>query len=82
MLSAIDCTWLELTGSGRVAIAACIAEVMMLIISGENDAFEKSFMCCRPQRLPATQRGGIARNVSDTTGAQVYSLLELISRYQ
>src|SRR5215217_7251038 len=48
MLSAIDCTCLELTGSGSVATAASIAVCMTLIISGENDALEKSFIRSKP----------------------------------
>jgi hypothetical protein len=44
MLSAIDCTWAELTGSGYVATAASIAFFMMPMVSGGNDAFEKSFI--------------------------------------
>jgi hypothetical protein len=56
MVSAIDCTWLELTGSGNVATAALIAVSMMLIVSGEKDALEKSFMGLRPEPLPATRK--------------------------
>jgi len=55
MVSAIDCTWVELTGYGNVATAASIAVSMMLNISGEKDAFEKSFMRSRPKRLPAAR---------------------------
>ena len=42
MVSAMDCTCEELTGSGNDATAASIASFMMPMISGENDAFEKS----------------------------------------
>jgi hypothetical protein len=50
----------ELTGSGKVATAASIAVSMMLIISGEKDALEKSFMRLRPQATPrhVQERGG------------------------
>jgi hypothetical protein len=44
MLSAIDCTCAELTGSGNVAIAASIATFIMSTVSGGKDAFEKSFI--------------------------------------
>ena len=40
----MDCTCAELTGSGSVATAASRASCMMPIISGGNDAFEKSFI--------------------------------------
>ena len=43
MVSAMDCTCEELTGSGNDATAASMASFMMPMISGENDAFEKSF---------------------------------------
>jgi hypothetical protein len=44
MLSAMFCTRTELTGSGSVATAICSAGSIAAIRSGENDAFEKSFM--------------------------------------
>ena len=44
MLSAIDRTCAELTGSGNVAIAASIATIIMPTVSGGKDAFEKSFI--------------------------------------
>lgn len=44
MDSAMDCTCVELTGSGKDATAASKAIVMMLIVSGGKDAFEKSFI--------------------------------------
>jgi hypothetical protein len=37
-------TWAELTGFGRDATAVSNAAFMMPIVSGENDAFEKSLM--------------------------------------
>jgi hypothetical protein len=40
----MDCTCAELTGSGSVATEASRASFMMPIISGGNDAFEKSFI--------------------------------------
>jgi hypothetical protein len=40
----MDCTCAELTGSGSVATEASKASCMMPIISGGNDAFEKSFI--------------------------------------
>jgi hypothetical protein len=40
----MDCTCAELTGSGSDATAASKVFFMMPIVSGENDAFEKSFM--------------------------------------
>jgi len=43
----MDCTCTELTGSGSVATAASKASFMMPIISGGNDAFEKSFISSR-----------------------------------
>src|SRR6185437_6942638 len=42
MVSAIDCTCAELTGSGNVATAASIAVFMRSMVSGGNDALEKS----------------------------------------
>ena len=44
MLSAIDRTCAELTGSGNVATAASIAVFMRSMVSGGNDALEKSSM--------------------------------------
>ena len=44
MVSAIDCTCVELMGSGRDATAASIASFMMARVSGGNDAFGKSFI--------------------------------------
>ena len=46
MVSAIDCTCTEFTGSGSDATAASRAIFMMLRVSGGNDAFEKSFISC------------------------------------
>ena len=40
----MDCTCAELTGSGSDATAASKAFFMIPIVSGENDAFEKSFI--------------------------------------
>jgi hypothetical protein len=40
----MDWTCVELTGSGSDATAASKAFFMMAIVSGENDAFEKSFI--------------------------------------
>ncbi len=40
------CTWAVLTGSGSVATAASKAIFIRLIVSGGNDAFEKSFISC------------------------------------
>jgi hypothetical protein len=40
----MDCTCVELMGSGRVATAASIASFMMATVSGGNDAFGKSFI--------------------------------------
>jgi hypothetical protein len=37
-------TWVELTGSGNVAIDAFNAAVMSSMTSGEKTAFEKSFI--------------------------------------
>ena len=45
MVSAIDCTCAELTGSGREATAAPKAIVIIVIVSGGKDALEKSFIC-------------------------------------
>jgi hypothetical protein len=45
MVSAKDCTCVELTGSGREETAAPKAVVIMLIVSGGKDALEKSFIC-------------------------------------
>ena len=43
-VSAMDRTCVELMGSGSDAIAASIASFIMATVSGENDAFEKSFI--------------------------------------
>jgi hypothetical protein len=40
----MDCECVELTGSGRLAIAASIASFMMPIVSDGTLAFEKSFI--------------------------------------
>ena len=40
----MDCTCVELTGSGKDATAASKAIFMMLMVSGGKDAFEKSFI--------------------------------------
>lgn len=44
MVSAIACTCAVLTGSGSEATAASIAIFISAIVSGENDAFETSFI--------------------------------------
>ena len=44
MVSAMDCTCDEFTGSGSDATAASSAILIMLMVSGGNDAFEKSFI--------------------------------------
>src|SRR3954447_11108568 len=44
MVSAMAWICAELTGSGSDATAVANAAFMMPIVSGENDAFEKSFM--------------------------------------
>src|SRR5712664_2051104 len=46
MLSAMYCTRVELTGCGSVATAAASASSIAAIRSGENEAFEKSFIRC------------------------------------
>jgi hypothetical protein len=48
MVSAIDCTCAELTGSGSDATAASRAFFMMLMVSGGKDAFGKSFISINP----------------------------------
>ena len=44
------CTCAELTGSGSDATAASSAIVMMPIVSGGNDAFEKFFISVRSRQ--------------------------------
>jgi hypothetical protein len=56
----MDCTCAELTGSGSVATEASRASFMMPIISGGNDAFEKSFIS-----VLAYVRGGIGAFVGN-----------------
>src|SRR5712664_3087090 len=46
MLSAMCCTRVELTGCGSVATAPASASSIAAIRSGENEAFEKSFIRC------------------------------------
>jgi hypothetical protein len=46
MLSAMFRTRVELTGCGSVATAPASASSIALINSGENEAFEKSFIRC------------------------------------
>src|SRR6266852_9829509 len=46
MLSAMCCTRVELTGCGNVATAPASASSIAAIRSGENEAFEKSFIRC------------------------------------
>ena len=46
IVSAMDCTCDEFTGSGNDATAASSAIFMMLMVSDGNDAFEKSFISC------------------------------------
>ena len=48
IVSAIEFTLAELTGSGSVATAASIASSMMLMVSGGKLAFEKSFIVSVP----------------------------------
>src|SRR6478736_10577118 len=47
IVSAMDCTCAELTGSGSDATAASRAFFMMPMVSGGKDAFEKSFIAFR-----------------------------------
>jgi len=51
MVSAIDCTCAELTGSGSEATAASRAFFMMLMVSGGKDAFGKSFISIKLGRI-------------------------------
>ena len=44
IVSAMDCTYAELTGSGKEATAAFIAFFRMSRVSGGKEAFEKSFI--------------------------------------
>jgi hypothetical protein len=57
MVSAIDCTCAELTGSGREATAAPKAIVIIVIVSGGKDALEKSFICV-DRKMSAKHRAG------------------------
>jgi hypothetical protein len=40
----MDCTYVELMGSGKDATAASMASFIVPMISGGKDAFEKSFI--------------------------------------
>jgi hypothetical protein len=51
MVSAMDCTCVELTGSGSDATAASRAFFMMLMVSGGKDAFGKSFISSHLGRI-------------------------------
>ena len=51
MVSAIERTCEELTGSGNDATAASRAFFMMLMVSGGKDAFGKSFISINPTRV-------------------------------
>lgn|SRR6478752_6263251 len=76
MVSAIDCTCEELTGSGNDATAASIASFMMAMVSGENDAFEKSFTSSVLFREPKAdfKRNGPARVLAEAAIPSEYHL--------
>jgi hypothetical protein len=48
----MDCTWAALTGSGSDATVASRASFMMLMVSGGNDAFGKSFVSTQSRLNP------------------------------